>query len=772
MRKTLKRALICAVAAVSAAGLMLAAGCGDYYNSDRLEGDISGEVVSNGGFAVEKGNYVYYINGIESNTANNAYGEVQKGALMRISKSDLAAGNYASSQTVVPLVMYSGNYGGGIYIYGDYVYFSTPSTARDAGGTTLNSRLEFKRAKLDGTEVMSDYYFQSQSTNLDYRFVEEDGKVYLLYALSEKYDGEDRTNIHSVNLETRTDTLLAYDVSSYLFDADDASNAYVYYTMDVSYNLGTANEAAAGYNQIYRVSAGATAEGGRTYDFSYMGDDYDPETDPLYVNLGEFVFDGIGGLSELTQFNYGYKAETAGSRPECANTPSGYNYELISYENGTLYYTIETTNEPVLLYVTDAEVSADGWNPVSGNPSANNTYGDKLLLLDASSIADYIYLEAEDGKPSGVLYTDNSMLMSANFSGGVISDEIRLAKASDEITVLAVNSETAKVSNEDSAEDGEFTFLYYGYSGEGSSYSVHRIALGGTAADYMQYPADDTTSNYKDTQILDLNVASNWYMPEILAGHFFFASNTDDMVNYEYIMAFDLRSEGATDTGAATMSNAEIAEINDLYDDIMGDEDSIVADIDTEEYEYLPDALRYAFYTGDKEYMAELDRMWEDSDAEDAEVPYSADEERMYLAFITPDADNEYSEFASYVKKVNGADAYATSRNYYYNLVGTMTDDDAESYIDSLRTDYMQAEPAEEETGWFEGLSAGAKAGFIIGVCVGGIAVIGGAVLLALYIVRRKGKKLPVYKKSRIRVDTTDDKNIDVYGNDTPADGE
>ena len=291
---------------MSAAGLMLAAGCGDYYNSDRLEGDISGEVVSNGGFAVEKGNYVYYINGIESNTANNAYGEVQKGALMRISKSDLAAGNYASSQTVVPLVMYSGNYGGGIYIYGDYVYFSTPSTARDAGGTTLNSRLEFKRAKLDGTEVMSDYYFQSQSTNLDYRFVEEDGKVYLLYALSEKYDGEDRTNIHSVNLETRTDTLLAYDVSSYLFDTDDASNAYVYYTMDVSYNLGTANEAAAGYNQIYRVSAGATAEGGRTYDFSYMGDDYDPETDPLYVNPGENDVDGT---------------DTPGGRPQEIHQP-------------------------------------------------------------------------------------------------------------------------------------------------------------------------------------------------------------------------------------------------------------------------------------------------------------------------------------------------------------------------------------------------------------------------------------------------------------------
>ncbi len=763
-------ALTCAVAAVSAAGLMLAAGCGGFYNSDKLEGDISGEVVSNGGFAVEKGNYVYYINGVEDNTANNTYGEVHKGALMRISKSDLAAGNYASSQTVVPLVMYSGNYNGGIYVYGDYVYFSTPSTARDAGGTTLNTRLEFKRAKLDGTEVMSDYYFQSQSTDLDYRFVEDDGKVYLLYALSETYDEEERTNIHSLELETRTDTLLAYDVASYLFDSDDAANPCVYYTMDVSYNLGTDNRADAGYNQIYRVSASAKEADGRAYDFSYV-EDYDPETDPLYVNLGEFVFDGIGSLSGLTQFNYGYTADKAGTRPEGANTISGYNYDLVSYENGTLYYTVETEDEPVLLYVKDSELG-ESWDPVAGNPSAKDTYGSKLLLLDASAVADYTYLESADGTPSGVIYTDNGMLMTSVYGTddkkGTLTDDIRLAKAADEITVFAVNTEKAKVSNEASAEEKEFTFLYYGFTGDGgNSYSVHRVALGGTASDYMQYPVDDSTSNYKDTKILDLDVAANWYMPEILAGHFFFASNTSDMTDYEYIMAFDLRPEGSAADGAVTMSNADIADVNDVYDKVMGTDKSIVADIDTEKYEHLPDALRYAFYTGDKEYMAELDEMWENSDAEDAEVPYSADEERMYLAFITPAADNEYSEFAEYTRKVNGEDVFATSRKYYYNLVGTMTEDEEESYIEALRSDYMQAEPEEEQSdGWYDGLSAGGKAGFIIGMCACGLLVIGGAVLLTLFLLRKKNKRLPIYKKARIKVDTTDDKDIDVYFND------
>ena len=103
-----------------------------------------------------------------------------------------------------------------------------------------------------------------------------------------------------------------------------------------------------------------------------------------------------------------------------------------------------------------------------------------------------------------------------------------------------------------------------------------------------------------------------------------------------------------------------------------------------------------------------------------------------------------------------------------------MTEDDYEDYIDALRTDYMQAEPAAEEESWFEGLSTGAKAGFIIGMCVAGIVVIGAAVLIPLIIIKKKGKSLPNYNKARIKVDTTDDKNIDVYSTDEGAspDGE
>ena len=91
-----------------------------------------------------------------------------------------------------------------------------------------------------------------------------------------------------------------------------------------------------------------------------------------------------------------------------------------------------------------------------------------------------------------------------------------------------------------------------------------------------------------------------------------------------------------------------------------------------------------------------------------------------------------------------------------------MNEADAEAYGNHLKTTYLQAYPESEKT-WFQSLSTGAKVGFIIGVCAGGLIVIAAAVVVSLVIVRKRKEKLPEYTKKRIKVDTTDDKNINVY---------
>ena len=57
-------------------------------------------------------------------------------------------------------------------------------------------------------------------------------------------------------------------------------------------------------------------------------------------------------------------------------------------------------------------------------------------------------------------------------------------------------------------------------------------------------------------------------------------------------------------------------------------------------------------------------------------------------------------------------------------------------------------------------------------MCAGGIIIIAAAVLIPVLVIRKKKKTLPQYNKKRIKVDTTDDRDIDVYASDEPQDGD
>ena len=117
MRKIFNKILCFTAAAVATAGVITSTACTNVYKAKPLDykSSATDKIKSNGGFAVEKGDYIYFINGKEANTADNTYGSVVKGAIMRISKTDLKAHNYSSVQTVVPQIVYSGDNSAGIF---------------------------------------------------------------------------------------------------------------------------------------------------------------------------------------------------------------------------------------------------------------------------------------------------------------------------------------------------------------------------------------------------------------------------------------------------------------------------------------------------------------------------------------------------------------------------------------------------------------------------------------------------------------------------------
>ena len=113
---------------------------------------------------------------------------------------------------------------------------------------------------------------------------------------------------------------------------------------------------------------------------------------------------------------------------------------------------------------------------------------------------------------------------------------------------------------------------------------------------------------------------------------------------------------------------------------------------------------------------------------------------------------------------INGTKVYANFSDYYYTVVGVMSDEDKDALRDSYRAEFMQTYPEDTST-WWEKLSTVAKVFFIIGVSVAGLAVIAGITVLTIWLIRRRRVK-KTEGGQRMFVDITDDDKIDVYGDD------
>lgn len=761
--------IICAVTASTfILGAVAAAGCSEFYNSPKLDGDYTyqGKAGSNGGFAVEAGKYVYYINGIGDGTALNDFGKPVKGAVYRISKDNLKDRKYSDVQKVVPSIAYSTDYSAGIFIYGDRIYYGTPSTAKNSEGVVQNSYLDMKSSKLDGTETKKDAYVSFPSASYEYRFVEdgegENKTVYLLYVATDEKLYEESTgvtNLHSYNTVTGEDTLLAYNVSGVTFDGEDKTNPRVYYTMNVYDYTGSSNTAY-GYNQLYTVTARATEDKFADVDKSTIdgwNEDEDEGEVDRYINCGDLVLDGIGYTDylsngkqlSLTPFN-------TGERNENVTNDLSYTYTVKQYVDGKVYYTRTTSlNSSAHLFAL-ADLK-DGEKPA---PVANNPEADAKILLDGSAAGGYKFVEV-DGK-SAVLSAESSGGITINYfdEDGKLGDE-----ADDRKPVEGETNTYYPVVKDGSATilhvDTENHYLYYSVSD--SNYSVYRVDYTGTPKDYNAANLDSVDNEgYKAVQILDLKASSGWYMPEFIGNYIFFASSTADMSALNYIMVFDLHKYGSTDL----MTNADLSDLNDRYEGIEENIKEVFGDTDkypVKTYANLQNALRYAFYNGDRDYLIKYAEELKEGLEEDADPVYSDETLAEYENFrnATGDVWGEYG--GDNYRTVNGNKVYANSRDYYYSLLGEMSEEDNEAYAEGLQTTYLVAKAEEEpEKGWYEGLSTVEKVFFVIGMCLIGALVIGGGVWLTLYLVRRN-KKQPEERRRRIKVDTTDDKSVDVY---------
>jgi len=217
-------------------------GCNNYKYGP-LSGNYSSttDVVSNGGFVSQYGEFTYFINGIDYNYSDNTFGSPVKATLMRVKTTDIYS-ETAEYQIVVPRLMVTGSYTQGFYISGDYVYYATPTSAKNKTGTVEYGYLDFTRTKLDGTETLKLPYFRLESNTTDFRFMEMNDTVYIVYVLD--------NDIYSYNTSTEEVTVIIDDAATVILSSTLGVNT-VYYTKDV---IDAVTENPASYNEVYSIN--------------------------------------------------------------------------------------------------------------------------------------------------------------------------------------------------------------------------------------------------------------------------------------------------------------------------------------------------------------------------------------------------------------------------------------------------------------------------------------------------------------------------------------
>lgn len=309
MKKTWKKLLISALSLVFVFTGLVA--CSDnYWNPSSVTLKDGGAVVDveMNGFITETENYVYFINGIGTSSADNTFGAPVKGSLIAADKANLS-----NSCVVVPKLFVASDYKAGVYIYDGYVYYGSPSTDKNPDGDIAYTEMTFAKTKLDGTGTET--FFSVDSLSTEYRFVKgADDSVYLIY-----YKTDD-TALVAYNTATKSETVIAKttneaekeSLNAYKF-ATDGTIVYTVTVYKDKYNESekenqgdSYSRTTEGYNKVYAYKIGDTGDGECKGSLVLNGEGTLAKTYTLSLINGKYVFYTYtdGTSNAVTQTGY------------------------------------------------------------------------------------------------------------------------------------------------------------------------------------------------------------------------------------------------------------------------------------------------------------------------------------------------------------------------------------------------------------------------------------------------------------------------------------
>ncbi len=352
------------------------------------------EVVNNGGLVVKQGGYLYYVNGMDSTSnitkpSDNYFGKASvKGSIM---KSEIKEdGTLGKTDVVVPKMFYTSASNGGFYIYGEWIYYMSPSTKTDNQSNVLTSQLVAARTKIDGTKTQEIANLSSSSTQ--YVFTENEFIYFADHKLNKVCYDNSKVNKKVVEISDKIDAALFTQKSTAVFfikPTEDSTrrnnNMYVYVggevksiTTDATYD-NSANDlrqqftyALVSYdpneNVLFytkAINANDASKATQTYGYKFTdGYSLDPAKEKRFavsgltsfVNLG---FDkGIMDTSAATLTLYKPLAEDAYvNDTEKYATLSATGAKIVQINGDTMYYVL--SNALYRINYTDKKALAD-----------------------------------------------------------------------------------------------------------------------------------------------------------------------------------------------------------------------------------------------------------------------------------------------------------------------------------------------------------------------------------------------------------------------------
>lgn len=221
------------------------AGCGVEDISLSGQPELSDMIFGNGGLVVQKGEYIYFASGFVNSekmglSFSNAKGSVNNGGLYRAKIKEITVGEGESAITkkeiTDPELMVSKIVGfkdGGIYIFKNKIYFSSPSIVQDSSGVRYDL-ITFFSCNLDGSNLKKFYQtktWKKDTSTFSMTMIEE--KVYLLiHDNSEILKIDENGKVKILVTETKSVLLPKYENIINPQDNPTLNNQFVYFTKD------------------------------------------------------------------------------------------------------------------------------------------------------------------------------------------------------------------------------------------------------------------------------------------------------------------------------------------------------------------------------------------------------------------------------------------------------------------------------------------------------------------------------------------------------------